>query len=238
MSTTESPAIWLRNVCRKNGLALNDEQVRLLDLYVHLLLDRNSKINLISRQDEDRVWQNHILHSISILFKIGLRPGSRIIDMGTGGGLPGIPLKILLPDTEWLLMDATRKKVTAVQEILANMGLRGVTAVWGRAEDLALDKNLRSQFDYIVARAVAPLKQLIQWSKPFLGKRADGGVSAANDTLVSPPALIALKGGELGDELEEAAKATLAGSMNTINLVFAGSEDLSASGKKIVIVKF
>ncbi len=233
----ETSAIWFGAVCRKNGLNLTDRQTQLFEQYVNLLLDWNRKINLTSRKDEDRVWQNHILHSASILFKVKMAPHSRIMDLGSGGGLPGVPLKILLPDSEVLLVDSTRKKIQAVEDILSKLGLPGIEARWGRAEELVAQKNLVCHFDYIVARGVAPLRDLIKWSAPFLSPERKPLVKdhKGNDVLPSP-ALIALKGGDLEDELLKAKRGMPVGKIDVVNLVFPGSEEISATDKKIVIV--
>lgn len=233
----ETPGIWLRTICRKNGLPVSDDQIALLQDYVARLLDWNRKVNLISRQDEELVWQNHILHSVSLLFKLKLRRPSIIMDLGTGGGLPGIPLKILLPDVDFLLIDSTRKKVIAVQEMLRGLGLPGIEALWGRAEDLVKQENLLSHFDYIVARAVAPLTMLASWSKPFL-RPALTAEQRESDGRLSPPALIALKGGDLEEEVAETNRGEKIGSIKVMDLVFPGSEEISSTGKKIVVVKF
>ena len=232
----ETPSIWLRTICRKNGLPVSDNQLALLQDYVAQLLNWNLKVNLISRQDEELVWQNHILHSVSLLFKIKLRRPSVIMDLGTGGGLPGIPLKILLPDVDFLLIDSTRKKVIAVQEILRGLGLPGIEAVWGRAEDLVKQKNLLSHFDYIITRAVAPLTMLVSWSKPFL-RSAPTAEQMEDDCRLSPPALIALKGGDLEEEIAETNRREKIGLIKVVDLVYSGSEEISSTGKKIVVVK-
>jgi 16S rRNA (guanine527-N7)-methyltransferase len=239
MNTVEAPGIWFRNVCRKNGLVPTDHQILLLEQYVALLLGWNKKVNLISRKDEDQVWQNHILHSVSPLFKVRLADSPRILDLGTGGGIPGIPLKILLPDSEFILLDSTRKKILAVGNMIGALGLSGISAIWGRAEELASQKNLVSHFDYIIARAVAPLNDLIKWSAPFLGHTNPGeiGQSAAPPSVV-PPALIALKGGDLDEELSKARRAHAIRSVEVVNLVFPGSEEMSAPDKRVVIVHF
>lgn len=233
----ETPGLWLRTICLKNGLKVGDDQIRLLEEYGTQLINWNRKINLISRQDVDFIWQNHILHSISPLFKLKLQHPSAIMDMGTGGGLPGIPLKILMPDLTLLLVDATRKKVNAVQDIVRRLGLDNTEALWGRAEELAKQQNLLSQFDYIVARAVAPLGDLISWSKPFL-RSAEMKLSAEQDWRPSPPALVAFKGGDLDEEIAEAKRKWRIESVDVVNLVFPGSEEISSGGKKLVIVRF
>jgi 16S rRNA (guanine527-N7)-methyltransferase len=239
MNTVEAPGIWFRNICRKNGLIPSEHQILLLEQYVALLLGWNKKVNLISRKDEDQVWQNHILHSVSPLFKIRLADNPRILDLGTGGGIPGIPLKILLPDSEFMLLDSTRKKILAVGDMIGALGLSGISAVLGRAEELASQKNLVSHFDYIIARAVAPLNDLINWSAPFLRcANPDEIAQLAVPPSVVPPALIVLKGGNLDDELSKAKRAHAILSVEVVNLVFPGSEEMSAPDKRIVIVHF
>ncbi len=234
----ENPALWLRTICRKNGITPTDAQLQLLESYVSLLLEWNKKINLISRKDEAHVWQNHILHSIAPLFKLAFTRKSAVLDLGTGGGMPGIPLKIFLPDSEFVLLDSTRKKVLAVQNMVQELRLPGIRTVWGRAEELGRQENLMSHFDYIVARAVAPLVDLIQWSSPF-AKPSSGAIApSAEPPVVVPPALVALKGGDLDDELLNARRARGARVIDVIDLVFAGSEELAASDKKVVVVHF
>lgn len=235
----EAPSIWFRNICRKNHLLVDDGQMELLERYVARLLDWNRKINLISRKDEENVWQSHILHSISPLFRIRLTPNPVILDLGTGGGMPGVPLKIMLPESQFLLVDATQKKIAAVQDILVSLGIGGIEALWGRAEDVVNRKDLQSHFEYIVARAVAPLKDLVRWSLPFLRTNIRNAPPEAGELRhLAPPALIALKGGELSDEIAMANRLNGVESIDVENLVFDGSEELTATDKKVVIVKF
>ena len=237
----ENPEIWLRTVCRKNGLQVDDRQLFLLAQYVRLLLDRNQESNLISRKDEANVWENHILHSIAILFKISFLPKSRILDLGTGGGLPGIPLKILCPDSSFVLLDGTQKKIDAVADITRRLSLDGLETYWGRAEEIGKKERFYEKFDYVIARAVAPLKDLIKWSSPFL-IRSSGGRSVletrskSDIAQVDPPALVTFKGGDLDKELAEAGRRHVKAT-KVINLVFNGSEQILATDKKIVIVK-
>ncbi len=233
----ENPSLWFRTICRKNGLVLTDTQVGLFEQYVALLLEWNRKINLISRRDEEQVWSNHILHCVSILFKLNLRAKEHILDLGTGGGLPGIPLSILLPDSHFVLLDATRKKVNAVQNIVQTLGLSDVQVVWGRAEELTKDQALVSRFGYIIARAVAPLRDLVKWSVPF-ARRGERPVDVASTSgrPVNPPALIALKGGDLDTEIKEAKVRAPIREVEVVDLVFHGSEEILTSDKKIVVV--
>jgi 16S rRNA (guanine527-N7)-methyltransferase len=220
-------------------LLIDDNQANLLDRYVALLLEWNQKINLVSRKDESRIWENHILHSISVLFRIRLNKHSVILDLGTGGGMPGIPLKILMPDAEVVLIDSTKKKIAAVEDMLVRLQLQGIRALWGRVEELSQQEDLKSHFDYIVARAVAPLQDLIVWSIPFL-RHAEQKDNSQRSELpdVEAPALIALKGGDLEEELRKAERKTTFRSVNIVNLVFHGSEEISSPDNKLVIVKF
>lgn len=151
----------------------------------------NAKINVISRKDIDQLYQNHVLHSLAIAAAFSFPPGSRIIDIGTGGGFPGIPLAIFFPETEFFLADSINKKLNVVKEIALAIGLSNITTRHTRVEDIK-DKK----FDYAVSRAVAPLAELWRWSRPLLLKRPSEGENPASG-------LICLKGGDLAREISE-----------------------------------
>lgn len=237
----ENPEIWLRTICKRNGLSADDRMLTLMSDYVRLLLEWNQKINLISRKDEANVWENHILHSISLLFKVRLAEGSKVLDLGTGGGLPGIPLSILCPSLSFTLLDATQKKVNAVEDMTNRLGISNVETHWGRAEDLAGNKLFQKKFDYVVARAVAHLQDLFRLATPLLvsgsGKKHSWNKSgSAAASPVAPPALVTLKGGLLDKELQEFQRESNGAFVTVTNLVFEGSEQVLASDKKIVVV--
>lgn len=147
----------------------------------------NEKINVISRKDIDQLYIRHVLHSLAIVPVCEFLPGMRILDMGCGGGFPGIPLAIFYPDVHFTLVDSIGKKIKVVQEIATAIGLQNIKAIHARVEDIP-DKD----FDFAVSRAVAPLKDLWQWAKPKVkkGKTTD----LANG-------LICLKGGDLSEEI-------------------------------------
>ena len=151
--------------------------------------DWNNKINVISRKDIDSLYQKHVLHSLSIAAMVNLRPGSEIIDIGTGGGFPGVPLAIFFPEVEFLLVDSIAKKLKVIDAVVAETGLTNVTTKHCRAEDI---KN--RQFDFAVSRAVAPLKDLWFWSEKLIKK------TSKNEWLNG---LICLKGGDLANEISE-----------------------------------
>lgn len=156
----------------------------------------NSKINVISRKDEDSLYDKHILHSLSIAAAFDLQSGMNVLDIGTGGGFPGIPLAIFFPDVKFFLADSIGKKIKVVQAVAEAIGLRNVTAQHTRAEEI---KN--KKFEVVVSRAVAPLKDLWTWAKPLL-KRGDGR-GERGEELPVPNGLICLKGGDLSQEISE-----------------------------------
>jgi len=232
--------IWFSTLCIRNGLTLTDLQIEQLDQYVCLLLEWNKKINLISRKDEENVWTYHILHSVSPLFKVKMIEGSKIVDIGSGGGLPGIPLKILRPDISLLCLDATRKKANAVSQIVEDLKIKNVNVIWGRAEEVGLQSEHLQKYDFAIARAVCQLKELISLSINFLKKR---NYSSSRDNIINgnlinpnPPALIAFKGGDLEKEIDQAKQQYPQATINAIDLAFIGSEQLIASDKKILLV--
>ena len=152
----------------QNGLSVTEVQIAQLARFVDLLLEWNQKIYLVSRKSANEVWRNHILHSISVLFVLELQRGASVMDIGTGGGLPGIPLKILRPDLTVTLVDSIQKKVKAVESIMDELKLVGIEVLCARVEDLPKRKGLRASFDYTIARGVAPMKDLVRYSIPVL----------------------------------------------------------------------
>lgn len=229
--------VTFHNVCKQNGLVLLDKQLNIFEKYVRLLLDWNNRINLISHKDEANIWTKHILHSISILFKIELPKKSRIIDIGTGGGLPGIPIKIVRPDLTFLLLDATRKKTEAIMDIVRNLGIEGVEIKWGRAEEIGLHTEYNARFDFAFARAVAPLPLLVKWAKPFLYNKFREKDERINDRIwPMAPALIALKGGDLSEEIRKVRKKYR--SLTVRELSIGNSVLNNDLKKKIVVVEY
>jgi len=161
----------------------------------------NSKINVISRKDIDSLYEKHVLHSLAIAATFQFEPGMEILDIGTGGGFPGIPLAIFFPDVKFLLADSIAKKLKVVDAVTEGSGLKNVTTQHIRVEEI---KNRK--FDFVVSRAVAPLKDLWRWSKPLLKKSHAPLVQSSeptNPSQTSPPGLICLKGGDLTTEIHD-----------------------------------
>jgi 16S rRNA (guanine527-N7)-methyltransferase len=168
--------------------------------------------------------------------------GSRIVDIGTGGGLPGIPLKILRPDISLLCIDATRKKANAVLEIVEDLKIKNVNVIWGRAEEIGIQPEHFHKFDFAIARAVCQLNELITLSINFLKKQnySDSLENTVSSSFIElkPPALIAFKGGDLTQEIDLAKRQHPRVNINSVDLAFTGLEQLIASDKKILIVQF
>tara|TARA_R110002049_G_scaffold308837_2_gene514300 strand:+ start:4474 stop:5154 length:681 start_codon:yes stop_codon:yes gene_type:complete len=151
-----------------------------------LYADWNTKINVVSRKDIEEIYLRHVLHSLGIAKFQQFLPGSSVLDVGTGGGFPGIPLAILFPETHFTLVDAIGKKVKVVQEVIDGLQLANVTAIHTRVEELD------SQYDFIVSRAVAAMPTFVRWIKGRIKK---------NSIHDRRNGILYLKGGDLSDEL-------------------------------------
>lgn len=186
-------------VILKYFTGLTPEQVERFSALYKLYKTWNSKINLVSRKDIDNLYEKHILHSLSIASVFKFSGGTEIIDIGTGGGFPGIPLAIFFPEVRFHLVDSIAKKIMVVRDVVNKTGLTNVTTAQIRVEDINDQK-----FDFVVSRAVAPLKELWKWSKPLLknGQSQVGNRQSAIDNWQSP-GLISLKGGDLNLEIQE-----------------------------------
>jgi len=162
-----------------------------------LYKDWNSKVNVISRKDIDSLYEKHVLHSLGIAASFDFIKGMEVIDIGTGGGFPGIPLAIFFPDVRFHLVDSIGKKIKVVTEVASAIGLTNVTVQHTRAEDIHNRK-----FDVAVSRAVASLQDLLKWSIPLL-KKIKIPARKSEDDMPVPNGLICLKGGDLAQEISE-----------------------------------
>lgn len=141
---------------------LTDKQTWQFELLQDLYAEWNEKINVISRKDTENLYERHVLHSLAIARFINFKPGTRVLDIGTGGGFPGIPLSIFFPETEFVLCDSIAKKIHVAENISETIGLLNTDFVVGRVE------QLKEKFDFIVSRAVAPMDQLYKWTHKLL----------------------------------------------------------------------
>ena len=176
---------------RKYFKELTDEQLRQLEMLDGLYHEWNAKINVISRKDIDNLYEHHVLHSMAIAKTINFRPGTEILDFGTGGGFPGIPLAILFPECRFKLIDGTGKKIHVAQEVATAIGLKNCRAEHLRGEDE------RGRYDFIVSRAVMPLPDLVKIVRKNISKTQRNA---------SPNGVICLKGGELESEVRQFKK--------------------------------
>ena len=165
---------------------LTEEQRRQFAELDPLYRDWNAKINVISRKDIDALYEHHVLHSLGIAQMIRFKPGTKILDFGAGGGFPGIPLAILFPECEFLLVDSIGKKVKVAGAVAESLGLKNVRVLHGRGEEI------KEQFDFVVSRAVMQLQELVGFTKQLVHHTQRNGM---------PNGLICLKGGELQAEL-------------------------------------
>ncbi|HWK04017.1 MAG TPA: 16S rRNA (guanine(527)-N(7))-methyltransferase RsmG [Puia sp.] len=181
-------------------------QLQQLAALEELYKDWNTKINVISRKDIDSLYEKHVLHSLAIAAAFEFTKGMEVIDIGTGGGFPGIPLAIFFPDVQFHLVDSIGKKLKVVEAVREATGLLNITTQHGRAEEI---KNRK--FDTAVSRAVAPLKDLWTWAKPLLrkpskrppGARPSDSPEPEEARLPIPNGLICLKGGDLAAEISD-----------------------------------
>ena len=170
-------------IIQKYFTELSTKQLEQLEQLLPLYTEWNEKINVISRKDIDNFYERHVLHSLAISKYITFEKDEKVLDIGTGGGFPGIPLAILFPETKFILTDSIAKKITVANEVILALKLENVTTKVARAE------SIKEDVDYVVTRAVAKMDDLLFWSKNK-----------------HPKKIIALKGGDLKEELEHIKK--------------------------------
>ena len=166
---------------------LSDRQAEQFAQLDALYRDWNSKINVISRKDIDNLYEHHVLHSLAIAKLLPFQPGTTIMDVGTGGGFPGIPLAILFPECQFLLIDSIGKKIKVATEVAAALGLTNVVCKQERVEEE------KQKFDFVVSRAVMPLPDLVKLIRKNISNKHRNAV---------PNGLVVLKGGDLQEELK------------------------------------
>jgi 16S rRNA (guanine527-N7)-methyltransferase len=166
---------------------LSEEQLRQFEALQKIYEEWNNQINVISRKDMDHFYERHVLHSLAIAKVMNFTPGSEVMDVGTGGGFPGIPLAILYPDTHFHLVDSIGKKIKVCNEAVQALGLKNVKTSHERAE------NIKGKYDFIVSRAVTQMPVFIGWVRNKLKKKQQNGL---------PNGILYLKGGDLKEEMK------------------------------------
>jgi len=172
--------------------SLTAQQIKQFNQLPELYRYWNNQINVISRKDIDMLYERHVLHSLGIAKVMSFLPGEKVLDVGTGGGFPGIPLAILFPDTQFHLVDSIGKKIKVVQEVAKALELKNVKASNKRAEELD------EKFDFVVSRAVTRLKEFYPWVKGKINKLSKNAL---------PSGILYLKGGDLTQEIAESGLA-------------------------------
>ena len=173
---------------------LSETQVQHFKQLELLYTEWNAKINVISRKDIAALYERHVLHSLGIAKVQPFNPGARVLDVGTGGGFPGIPLAILFPETEFYLVDSIGKKIKVVEEVSAALGLKNVKAAHIRAE------KVKGEFDFIVSRAVTTMPDFVKWVRKKVAKKQQHSLKNG---------ILYLKGGDLTEELSLYSSASL-----------------------------
>jgi 16S rRNA (guanine527-N7)-methyltransferase len=173
---------------------LTDNQRIQFEKLNELYQDWNLKINVVSRKDIDELYLRHVLHSLGIAKVIKFEPGSKVMDVGTGGGFPGIPLAILFPETQFHLVDSIGKKIKVVNEVVAGLGLENVITTHGRVEEV------KDTYDFIVSRAVAQMETFVRWVNGRISKQQNHELRNG---------ILYLKGGDLSEELNLYTSATI-----------------------------
>ncbi|MAD98257.1 MAG: 16S rRNA (guanine(527)-N(7))-methyltransferase RsmG [Flavobacteriaceae bacterium] len=166
---------------------LTDSQIHQFEKLNDLYQDWNLKINVVSRKDIDELYLRHVLHSLGIAKVMKFKPGAKVMDVGTGGGFPGIPLAILFPETQFHLVDSIGKKIKVVNEVTAGLELQNVKTTHGRVE------TITDQYDFIVSRAVAQMETFVRWNKGRIAKKQNHDLKNG---------ILYLKGGDLTEELK------------------------------------
>ena len=173
---------------------LSDLQQAQFSKLQELYQDWNLKINVVSRKDIDELYLRHVLHSLGIAKVMKFNPGANIMDVGTGGGFPGIPLAILFPESNFHLVDSIGKKIKVVNEVVHGLGLKNVRSTNGRVEEV------KEEYDFIVSRAVAQMETFVRWTKDKIAKRQNHPLKNG---------ILYLKGGDLKEELHKYTSANI-----------------------------
>ena len=173
---------------------LTQHQISQFSQLQELYKDWNLKINVVSRKDIDELYLRHVLHSLGIAKVVQFKPNTKVLDVGTGGGFPGIPLAILFPETQFHLVDSIGKKIKVVNDVSEGLGLQNIKTTHGRVEEI------KGTYDFIVSRAVAQMETFVFWTKGKINKKQQHPIKNG---------ILYLKGGDLSDELNKYTSATI-----------------------------
>ncbi len=197
-------------------ITLSEKQMNQFIKYYEMLVEKNKVMNLTGITEWEEVVQKHFLDSLSLVYAVDIEDGMKVLDLGTGAGFPGIPLKIAFPEMNIVLLDSLNKRIKFLQEVIDTLALKGIKAIHGRAEELAQKKEYRESFEVVVSRAVANLSTLSEYCIPFVEV---GG------------SFVAYKSGEIGEELNAADPAILmlGGTLASVEEFLLPDSDVSRS---------
>lgn len=212
--------VKLWTICSANGIILDADMRENINRYATELKYWNSKVNLISRKDEDNILERHILHSLSILTFFEPKQKARILDVGTGGGLPGIPIKIARPDVFMHLVDSIGKKIKMTSMFADHTGIKNISATNSRVEEY--HTKTKEKFDLVVSRAVARSVKIVRWTQKLIKDKAT---------------YLLLKGGDLEEELEELKAEFPDVKVQQKPLKLIGYDNFANEEKKIIIIE-
>ena len=186
----------------KLSVTLSEQQLEQFEIYYDMLIEKNKVMNLTAITEFDEVLEKHFLDSVSLIRAVDLQQPLKVMDLGTGAGFPGIPLKIVFPNLKITLADSLNKRVLFLQEVIQALGLTDIEAVHGRAEDLAREKSQRQQYDLCVSRAVANLSTLSEYCLPFVkigGKFVSYKSGDCEEEVTNSKSAVFLLGGKITD---------------------------------------
>ena len=196
------------------GIELSDEQIEQFLTYYEMLIEKNKVMNLTAITDFDEVLEKHFEDSLSLIQAVDLEKSQAVIDLGTGAGFPGIPLKIAFPNLQITLADSLNKRILFLDDVIRELGLTGIDTVHGRAEDIAKNSDYREKFDLCVSRAVANLSTLSEYCLPFVkigGKFISYKAGECDEEVAASKSSVFLLGGKISDikkfELGESGRA-------------------------------
>ena len=214
----------LEKWCGENNIAINDKQKSAFEIYAGMLIEWNKKMNLTAITAENEIAVKHFIDSISVLKYINLKQNADLIDIGTGAGFPGIPVKIMFPHIKVTLVDSLNKRVNFLNEVIENLELSDIEAYHGRAEDYGRDKKFREKYDVCVSRAVANLASLSEYCMPFV--KPDGY-------------FISYKSGDCEEEIDNSKNAIkiLSGKIEKVEKFSLPDSEISRSFIKIKKIK-
>ena len=190
---------------KKINITFTEKQLEQFRIYYEMLVEKNKVMNLTGITEWDEVLEKHFLDSISIIRAIDISQNIFVLDIGTGAGFPGIPLKIAFPNLQITLADSLNKRVLFLQEVIDSLKLEGIEAIHGRAEDLARDKKYREQYDLVVSRAVANLSTLSEYCLPFVkigGQFISYKSGDIEEEVVASKSAVFLLGGKIKDTVK------------------------------------